>query len=176
MNLPEDCLIEVLSRLQFDGLIRFSQTNKTFLTIVRKNRWNCEVKIRNENLIKYIIETYSFSNLNFTGCREITDSGLKSLTNCTSLNLSFCKNITDSGLKSLVNCTSLNLTYCYGITDEGLKSLTNCASLNLSYCNKITDLGLGSLTNCTSLNLSHCKKITKGAKTELRKRMEVIDI
>jgi len=26
------------------------------------------------------------------------------------------------------------------------------------------------------LNLSHCKKITKGAKTELRKRMEVIDI
>ena len=93
----------------------------------------------------------------------------------TSIVLSGCKKITDEGLKALAqSCaqlTGIGLLGCGKITDEGLKALSqSCVqftSIVLSGCKKITKEGLKALArNCiqfTSIVLAGCKKITNGA-------------
>ena len=120
-------------------------------------------------------------HLDLSGCRNITDAGLKhlseNLTNLQSLNLSHCHHITDEGLKDLAkyltNLTHLDLSWCIKITDEGLEILTNLIKLqilNLTWCDKITDEAIKNLPqNLKSLNLSDCRKITDEGLKKLEK-------
>ena len=103
------------------------------------NNWN-------DNDLQYITDLAIWSNKN------ITDTGIKHMTNLTSL---FCgDNITDDGIKHMTNLTSLNLQNNKTITDAGIKHLTNLTSLHLHSNQTITDVGIKHLTNRTSLHLN----------------------
>lgn len=91
-----------------------------------------------------------------------------------SINLSKCYQITDEGLKYLTNIDGilknleeLYLNKCYKITDIGLnyiKLLKNLKLLDISWCNQITDTSMNIislyLNKLKSLNIAWCKNIT----------------
>ena len=74
-----------------------------------------------------------------------------------SLNLSGCCNITDAGVASLSSLTrlqTLNFNYCNKITDAGvafLSSLTGLQTLDLCGCDKITDAGVASFSSTAKI-------------------------
>jgi len=49
------------------------------------------------------------TNLDLYLCDNVTNEGIKHLTNLTNLNIGNCKNITDEGMKGLINLTELRL-------------------------------------------------------------------
>ena len=92
---------------------------------------------------------------------------VRSLTSLQQLDLSGCGQITDEGVSSLSSLTSLqqlDLSHCTQITDAGVSALTSLTSLqqlNLSNCKQITSEGvfsaLSSLPALWVLNVSNCK-------------------
>ncbi len=112
------------------------------------------------------------TSINLTGCRAITDQGLRVLPpSLVSLQLGDCLQITDQGLKELpklTNLKSLDLSSCSNITDIGIALLTSCiniTSLDLSRCRGLTDQGLkelSKLSNLESLDLKWCRGISDG--------------
>lgn len=87
-----------------------------------------------------------------------------------SIQLSGCENITNAGVETLTNLqsglTAVDLSGCDKITDDGLVFLTRLpvlSSLDLYFCDKVTDVGLMTLsrvTTLTSLDISGCDNIT----------------
>ena len=100
--------------------------------------------------------------ISFNGRNEFNDSDLqllKAFTNLTKMNLSGCKQITDVGVKEFINLTELDLSFCTQITDAGVEEIIrrrNLTNLKLSKTG-ITDIGLielKELKNLTDLHLS----------------------
>jgi Leucine-rich repeat (LRR) protein len=110
--------------------------------------------------------------LNFDMNRNITNFGLKLMTNVTQLGLRNNLYLTDdgisqltnlkilylhtsqitNGMKNLVNLTSLSLHIDTDqIENDVLSNLSNLKTLDISGNNSITDIGLKNLTNLTSL-------------------------
>ena len=131
--------------------------------------------------------------LELSGCREITDEGLKHMkhmSSLTSLGLrleydyryartrSKARNFTDEGMKilgAISALSSLDLENCKRVTDKGLmKELgrsSNLTFLNMTRCFKVTDEGLKQfkrIPNLTSLNLHRCSKISDAGLKELK--------
>ncbi|QIV96660.1 leucine rich repeat (LRR) protein [Allofrancisella inopinata] len=133
--------------------------------------------------LKYIAQNLSaLMSLNLSGCKKITDVGVRSIATFMSrtkrlkfLELS-SNNITDVGLKyiaqNLPSLSSLSLS-SNSITDEGVRyiaqNLPALMSLNLSGCKKITDQGAIRVIRSMflkELDLSGCN-ITDRALTHL---------
>ena len=96
---------------------------------------------------------------------EITNEGLKSLTNLRQLRLDNCHKIDNEGLKGIVlNLQHLEIVNNWFITDNGLTAiapfLTNLKRLDLVSCTAITKRGLIAiapyLTNLRRLDLEAC--------------------
>jgi hypothetical protein len=102
----------------------------------------------------------NITNLNLHNNIVITNEGIKHLTNIASLNLDDNEVITNEGIKHLTNITSLDLTSNGVITNEGIKHLTNISSLYLFNNVVITNEGIKHLTNITNLKLERNGFIT----------------
>jgi len=101
------------------------------------------------------------------GCYKVTDKSLAYFTNCQVFSLgvphvNFKLNITDEGLKHLSNCTAIKLVRCQKITDMGLSYLTNCTEIYLEICPLVTNDGLKYLKNCWLVDLSNNMRINVG--------------
>jgi hypothetical protein len=152
--------------------------NSADLQLVITTCPNCEtLDLHNIDMtdadLKHLADRFvHLKSLNLSGCKRITDQGLKhlqALTSLQSLNLYECNQMTDQGLahlQALTSLQSLNLSWCKQITDQGLvhlQALTSLQSLGLSWCEKITDQGLKhlqALASLQSLDLSCCNQIT----------------
>eukprot|EP01041_Mallomonas_annulata_P014540 gene14540-30950_t len=115
-----------------------------------------------DNYFKELSKCTSITNLNVSGCPEITDVGIQYITqSChqiTTLNIDSCKNITDISLLYIANgLPSLKeLSFCgNNITNKGLEYIghNKCKQLNIirySGINHITEEGKAYLpTYCT---------------------------
>ena len=111
-------------------------------------------------------------------CQKITDETLNhistGLPGLRKLNLSFCVNITNSGLRCLSDMPSLkelNLTSCDNISDVGMSFLgqgkCTLTGLNVSFTNGITDSGFrniaATLRGLTKLEMSNCNSVSEAA-------------
>lgn len=107
------------------------------------------------------------------GNEEISDKGLKKLTNLRSLISN--SRLSDVGMKSL-SLTSLNLEYASRVTDEGIKDMTSLTWLKLN--ENITLDGLKNLTNLTYLNVFRNLKLepTDFAKNDFLPNLKTIII
>lgn len=97
---------------------------------------------------------HHLTNLNLSGCYQITDDDLKLIAHAcphvSELNLSECKGIEDKGITDLVHSshqlTQLNLNYCTTLTDRTLVEIGQYASrligLQIVRCLGFTDKGL----------------------------------
>src|SRR5207253_6057409 len=85
---------------------------------------------------------------------KITDNGVKDMIFLKRLIINnFTNNITNVGVKNLTNLTSLSLHGCKKITDEALINLTNLTNLDISFNNIITYNAVMLLTNLRELHL-----------------------
>jgi len=143
------CRLRLLSKEYNTFILNYSFNNDIRLETEKQYKSFILYLKNNINKIKVCIQlrSYYINSINF-------NSKLKYFKNCTILNLSYCHNITDEGLKYLSNYTTLDLS-CLKITDDGLKYLSNCRSLKLYNCN-ITDKGLKYLSNCKDFKLYRC--------------------
>lgn len=124
-------------------------------------------------------------NLNFGGCRALTDSsliilstqGLQPLLTSLALNFKSCKLITDKGISSFSSLCklpnlisfSLSLRLTSDISDQSLVNLTSRypllanLALDISYCSLITHKSfefLPSTLNSLKIHLIDCKQFT----------------
>ena len=114
-----------------------------------------DLKVDNAQLISIASGFPQLQSMNISGCSNITDKGIRALTNGPSqlqyLNIGCCVKITDKGVIALANgllpqLQSLNINRCRKITDAGVRvlaiGLPQLQSLNISGCYKITDAGI----------------------------------
>jgi hypothetical protein len=145
-----------------------------------------------DEIIKVVQIYPAIKSLNFSGCEQIFNAELATITkSCPmlqSLNLDWCYQITDTGFQEIaINCPlllSLILSWCGQITDTGLEVIAkNCKllqSLDLFYCKKITNTGLQAIIeNCKllkTLTLLKCDQITAEAITQLKHTHQNLEI
>jgi hypothetical protein len=159
--------IKVKLGTSIEQLYQLIESNKGHLVSLDLERLSYHVT---DDVLKHIMTTATkIKTINLSDCKQITDEGLKNLTNATTIDLSGCRNITDAGLEHLTNATTINLTFSQKITDAGLAHLTNATTIYLGYSHNITDEGLAHLTNATTINLSGCKQITDKGLAHLTK-------
>lgn len=140
------------------------------------NLQGCYIRDRH---LKCLSKLSKLKELVLYGCINITDNGVKHLSNIVSLkklNLETIPinkmgenhNISDKGLKSLeklANLNELNLSGCHAITDKSMNTLDNFRYLTvllLNDCDNITDNGLKFIENLEylqKLSLQGCDKI-----------------
>lgn len=191
MDLPDDCLNRIFSWLSCASEQEaFGLTCQRWLSLQNHNRQSLQfqcsltrVTVSSLSTSSCIIGTFQvhklisrFQNLHslsFSGCTELSDSGLTLLQHygpsLQSLNLDCCFGITDKGLPFVAaGCPSLTFISLYrcSITDTGLVAISNCSALqdvNLSCCSRITDYGIKVLLqNCShirAIRISNCRDV-----------------
>lgn len=87
-----------------------------------------------------------------------TNDAVKDIISLKSLILSVQDDITDEGLKCLTNLTHLEVNP--SITDEGLKNLNLLTSLSLNINQNITDFGIMQLSNLTYLDIGENEQVS----------------
>lgn len=118
----------------------------------------------------------SLESLDVSHCRRLTDKGFKAVVsgcrNLKRLHLPGCRLVTDSLLRTLSNCSKLEelgLASCPKITDSGLCHLSegprHIKAIDLSKCTNVSDLGIGKIISSSgesllSINLLDCFKVT----------------
>jgi serine/threonine protein kinase len=119
-------------------------------------------------------------SLGVSGCKQLTDAGLRHLRGFTALRalgLSGCEQLTDAGLShlsGLIALESLSLSGCRQLTEAGLShlnSLTGLRSLHLSGCARLTDAALARLmflSALQALDLSYCGQLTDAGLAHLK--------
>jgi Leucine-rich repeat (LRR) protein len=113
----------------------------------------------NDNILKLYLTNLQWLYAGYNP--NITDGGIKNLTNLQTLSISSNNsNITDGGIKDLTNLQHLYV-YCNpNITDEGIKNLTNLQTLEISTNKNITNEGIKNLTNLQRLDVGNNPNIT----------------
>jgi hypothetical protein len=121
-------------------------------------------KINDESIVGYLkiqLSSGPFTSLNLPWCNQITDDGLRCITQdlgslCTNLstvNLSYCSNINDDSILSLSKAcprlSSIDLTFT-SVGDRGISALAQHCShslerLSLEQCKNISDGGIQTL-------------------------------
>lgn len=96
----------------------------------------------------------SLTELNLGSNTQITDSGIRNLTNMVNLSLRYNRNITDAGVRLMTNLTTLDLESNQLITNRCVSKLTKLTTLNLSYNARVTGAALLSLQRLNDLNLN----------------------
>lgn len=92
---------------------------------------------------------------------NISDDGLKYLTNLTHLDLSNDSWISDLGIQNLTKLQTLCLADAYNrVTSSGVSQLVNLTKLDISGMNLITDYGIRGLEQLLSLTLDIDSKVT----------------
>lgn len=118
----------------------------------------------------------SLESLDVSHCRRLTDKGFKAVVsgcrNLKRLHLPGCRLVTDSLLRTLSNCSKLEelgLASCPKITDSGLCHLSegprHIKAIDLSKCTNVSDLGIGKIISSSgesllSIKLLDCFKVT----------------
>lgn len=167
----------------FDYIGKFY--NHKFEQIVCEDNYN----ITNKALLKY-----NPKMINVRDC-NITDDGIKHMTNLEELYVICNKNITDTALENLSNLKILNIGGYSGITNEGLKKLNNLTELtpssditgdgliylkklkiiDLKFNEELSDIDIKYLENLEEIDLRHNEKITINGLKEL-KNLKKLDI
>ena len=75
------------------------QLSKRHKKIISVMSWYKYMYVRNETILRHIIDNYKFLNLCLY--RDVTDKEVKELKNCHTIYLFGCKNITDECIKEL---------------------------------------------------------------------------
>ena len=117
----DDIFQQICQELIVEEFIKMRQLSKHHKKIISIMSWYKYIYVKNETILRHIIDNYKFLNLRFY--QNITDESVKELKNCHTLDLSYCKNIMDEGINELKNCHTLDLSGCQNITDEGVKEL-----------------------------------------------------
>jgi Leucine Rich repeat len=150
-------VISTLSNLEiliFDGCSLSNEQYLQSLTNLKKLTINFTISFPEDCLSNLS----NLTCLDVYCCNWITDTTLSYLDKLKSLTI--CSdNITNEGLKYLTNIKNLNITSCEQIDDDGLKYLSNVTILNIKYCPKITTLGISYLTNIEVLIISISQNI-----------------
>ena len=134
-SLPEDCV---------ELIYRFNPVTYNKLTFGFR-----ELKVKyDDDLTTEILLTFKSKIISIECNYNITNEGIKHLTQLRSLNLSSNKTITDEGIKPLTQLKNLNLFNNNTITDEGIKHLTQLRNLNLAGNRTITKKGIKHLKIC----------------------------
>lgn len=184
----KDIFLEICSYLPLTEIIMMEQLSKAHRQWIRNHHWmNMAIKTIDSKYYNYVLENYSFKNLNLS-CTAITDEIVKKLENLHTLNLTYCFLISDESVKCLgklytlflCGCSvtiesvkylgklhTLGLYDCSNINDESMKYLTKINTLDISKTN-VTDKGLDYLDNVFSLRIFDCKKISKSKIQEVQ--------
>lgn len=136
------------------------------------------LEVNDKHIQRVAQKCTNLRRLNLTGCQQITDVAIQSLTKsqCAktirNLNFSNCSMLTDASLlqisKSFDRLQAINLKQCHLITDAGLNQLTaGCRTLRrlrIWGCQEITDEAMESVaenvgTNLTWLDVGLCPLI-----------------
>ncbi|ESN95045.1 hypothetical protein HELRODRAFT_87327, partial [Helobdella robusta] len=176
-------LYSSFQRRKFDSLILIGLSNTDVIDLNRNFSY-CRsgvrrLAIRHTNIsdrsLKQLIELVSHvTELELTGCNEVTEAGLWGclVPRLTKLTLADCINVADDSLGAvsqlLPNLRELNLQ-AYHVTDTALtmfstRQSSNLKALRLLSCWEISNHGvvnvIRSLPNLTTLSLSGCTKVT----------------
>lgn len=111
---------------------------------------NDEITSEHLKELKYV------TDLDLTGCRNITDVSVLATGNVEELDLSFCHNVTDVSSLGNSSIHTLSLAGCEKVTD--VSTLGNMLKLNLKLCTGVTDVS--TLGNVHTLDLSRCTGVT----------------
>jgi hypothetical protein len=103
----------------------------------------------NEKTTNYFYKSYDYHPI--IPIQQISDLGIKNLTNLTDLDNSFGHNITQNCLKNLINLKKINLGNMI-INDDIISNLINLEEYSVPVDCPITNLGLNKLTNLSTLN------------------------
>ena len=103
----------------------------------------------------------ALTSLNMSGCQQITDEGIRGLTQLQRLNM-YRSRVTDDGLRRLTRLTHLYIGCNLLITDEGIKHLPSLQQLGMRQCVNITDAGVAHLTQLTHLDMGLSKLTDAG--------------
>ena len=140
----DDLFISIITILNdFKMIVKLELLSKYHQNKIRKNNWYIPVKIKNDIILRHVINKYRLKNLDLS---------------CKSFDINIF-------IKELKNCHTLDL-YGTAITDESVKELKNCHKLYLAGT-KITDASVKELKNCHTLYL-YDTKITNTCVNELR--------
>jgi Leucine-rich repeat (LRR) protein len=118
--------IDMIPGIIKDGILQLEKLNplKNFLSNLNLRECN----IRNSD-IQFFRDFKNLAYLDLSGCKALTDEGLKflaPLVNLKHLDLSLCAGLTDVGLKflaTLVNVKYLYLSYCPNLSLAAVNSL-----------------------------------------------------
>ena len=173
--LCRDLLITIFEKLDFEFQTNLKQSCHNYygdLQITNFYDLSPKYQYKITDLILSSEQFQKIIKLNVSYNENISDDGIKNLTNLQELNINGNGNITDEGIKNLTNLQILNIFDNSNITDEGIKNLTNLQELYISRNKNITNKGIKNLTNLQKLNASGNEKITdKGIKNLINLRI-----
>ena len=95
----DDIFQQICQELTTKELIKMRQLSKHHKKLVSEMPWYERVYVKNEKILRHIIDNYKF--LNLVLFRNVTDEHVKELKNCHTLDLHDCYNITDGCIKEL---------------------------------------------------------------------------
>jgi len=180
--LPDDCIVNIMSKLKGKYLILFGLVNKNYLKLSRQTPWthftwsiiddykydnmphndhNCDFP---DELLNYLLYKYKFRKYELLGHHvHINKHNIKKLSDCTKLILYPDDNICgdcllDKDIVLLANIPNLTLHGNDFISDVSISQLKS-HNLTLYNC-KITDVSIKQLTNTKNLALASCHFIT----------------
>ncbi|KAM5559889.1 hypothetical protein ABKV19_021196 [Rosa sericea] len=133
-------------------------------------------KIEDDGIVSFITLADNLKHLNLELCKLVSNETLRAIGSSSSsisvLNLAGCVNITDCGLRFLTNgsCSKtikeLVLAKCHGITDSGVSLLQKMCvleGLNLTRCRQVTEVGgvaISAIRTLKKLNFAWGPKVT----------------
>jgi Leucine-rich repeat (LRR) protein len=101
--------------------------------------------------------------LDISGCnqRSISDTIFVLMPKLNELRIGCCDQFTDAAFQHLSGLKLLDMGLCDQpeITGSGFKYLTNLQSLNMAHCDQITGYNLLYLTKLKELDISHCSQL-----------------
>lgn len=185
--LIEDICLSILDlSTKIKEIIHLELLSKYHKKIIRNHNWYTYVRIKNDDIMEYIIANYKIKKLCLMGrweankyikelkkcylldidyCSDLRDEHIKELCSCHTLYLNG-KTITDKSIRELKNCYCLQLVRT-SITDDSVQELYTCHTLHLFGYDNITDKSVIKLKNCYELDFNWCRKITDESAKEL---------
>jgi len=177
-----DIFVLVCTKIPFRQLIKLKLISKMHQNIIANNDWiHNPVYIRDNYVLKYILDNYQFKNLDISQfCDANVNIYIDKLKECHTLQIPN-SNMTPDNIKKLNGCHSLDLRqtnitdetikkfkYCYklclslnNITNKYIKNFKNCHTIHLSFT-KINDESIKFLKNCYKVNLNGTLVTDKG--------------
>ena len=141
-----------------------------------------------DEALQTMIEGRVLTSVNLSGCRGLTDEGIKTIATSSLVDLSVAMcglRLTDESVLAVAaNCPSLKrlvIADCKFITDRGLTAIAaGCGSLtelDCSRCPKLTDASVKAVVagcpSLTKLNLRNCKLLSDEAVTAVASLTEL---